>query len=123
MSLCNNCTELKTVSICVNDLIIGTVASNNTLYNIYFRSVATGLLIKYTATSNGSGLLTLTPTSGFIFSVNTFYELFVNKTTSLSTGESLTIGGVAATCYKVMFEQVYDPSDVYSFVSQTLERA
>lgn len=120
---CTNCIELKKVSICVNDLIIGTVGSNNTLYNIYFRSVANGMLIKYTATSSNAGLLTLSPTDGFIFPTNTFMELFVNKTTSSSTGESLTIGGSAATCYKVMFEQVYDMTDVYTYVNQTLERA
>jgi len=123
MSLCNNCRELKTVSLCVNNLTIGTVVSNNTSYNIYFRSVANGMLIKYTATSNGSGLLVLSPNDGFIFATNHVYELFVNKTTSSSTGENLTIGGITDTCFKVMFEQVYDLSDVYTFVNQSLEIA
>ena len=120
---CNNCTELKTVSLCVNNLTIGTVGSNNTSYNIYFRSAANGMLIKYTATSNGSGLLILSPNDGLIFATNHVYELFVNKTTSSSTGENLTIGAVTDTCFKVMFEQVYDLSDVYTFVNQSLEIA
>ena len=123
MSLCSKCTELKPVSICNNDLIIGTVASNDTLYNIYFRCLSNGMIVKYTATSNGSGLLTLSPSDGFVMATNMVYELYVNKTTSSSTGENLTIDGVTKTCYNVMFEQVYDMSDIYSFVNQTLELA
>ena len=123
MSLCNNCTPLKPVSICNNDLIIGTVANNNTLYNIYFRCLANGMVVKYTATSDNAGLLTLSPDAGFIFATNMVYELYVNNTTSSSTGANLTIGGTTATCFSLMFEQVYDMTSVYSFVEQTLELA
>ncbi len=123
MSLCSACTALKPVSICNTNLIIGTVASNNTLYNIYFRSLSNGFLVKYTATSNGSGLLTLSPADGFVLATNHLYEMYVNTSTSTSTGANLTIGTTTATCYNVMFEQVYDMSDVYSYVNQTLEIA
>lgn len=123
MSLCTQCVALKPVSICNSNLIIGTVGSNNTLYNIYFRSLANGFVVKYTATSNGSGLLTLSPEDGFVLATNHLYELYVNTSTSSSTGANLTIGTSTATCYTVMFEQVYDLSDVYSYVNQTLELA
>jgi len=123
MSLCSACTALKPVSICNSNLIIGTVASNNTLYNIYFRSLSNGFLVKYTATSSGAGLLTLSPADGFVLATNHLYEMYVNTSTSTSTGANLTIGTTTATCYNVMFEQVYDMSDVYSYVNQTLEIA
>jgi hypothetical protein len=123
MSLCSSCTATKPVSICNTNLIIGTVASNNTLYNIYFRSLSNGFIVKYTATSSGAGLLTLSPEDGFVLACNHLYEMYVNTSTSSSTGANLTIGGVTATCFNVMFEQVYDMSDVYSYVNQTLEIA
>jgi hypothetical protein len=98
--------------------VIGTVATINTLYNIYFRSLANGMVVKYTATSSGAGLLSLTPTDGFILAADTLYEVFVNKTNSTLTGESLTIGGTASTCYTLTFERIND--EVYT--TQTLER-
>lgn len=123
MSLCNFCTRLKPVSICVNNLIIGTVSGLSTSYNIYFRSLANGFIVKYTATSNGAGLLTLSPTDGFVLATNHLYEMYVNTSTSSSTGANLTIGTTTATCYSVMFEQVYDEDSIYSYVNQTLEIA
>lgn len=123
MSLCSQCTHLKPVSICTNNLIIGTVGSFNTLYNIFFRSLANGFLVKYTATSNGSGLLTLSSNDGFVLATNHLYEMYVNTSTSTSTGANLTIGSVTDTCYNVLFEQVNDEDSVYSYINQTLELA
>lgn len=123
MSICSQCTRLKPVSICVNNLIIGTVSGTSTLYNIYFRSLANGFIVKYTATSSGAGLLTLSPTDGFVLATNHLYEMYVNTYTSSSTGANLTIGTTTATCYNVMFEQVYDEDSIYSYVNQTLEIA
>lgn len=123
MSICNSCPRLKPISICVNNLIIGTVSSLSTSYNIYFRSLANGFVVKYTATSDGAGLLTLSPTDGFVLASNHLYELYVNTTTSSSTGANLTIGTTTATCYNVMFEQVHDEDSVYTYVNQTLEIA
>jgi hypothetical protein len=123
MSLCSACTALKPVSICNTNLIIGTVANASQNYNIYFRSLSNGFLIKYTATSSVAGLLTLSPADGFVLATNHTYEMYVNQTQSTSTGVNLTIGSTVATCYNVIFEQVYDMSDVYSYINQTLEIA
>lgn len=123
MSICQSCTALKPVSICNTNLIIGTVANASQSYNIYFRSLANGFLIKYTATSSSAGLLTLSPASGFVLATNHTYEMFVNQSTSVSTGVNLTIGSTVATCYNVIFEKVYDMSSVYSYINQTLEIA
>lgn len=123
MSNCIQCTALKPVAICTGDLIIGTVASTSTLYNIFFKSLSNGFIVKYTATSDGAGLLTLTPSDGFVLSTNHLYELFVNKTTSTSTGENLTIGSTTDTCFNVMFQEVNDSTTVYTYIEQTLEIA
>lgn len=123
MSLCTACTSLKPISICNTNLIIGTVANANQNYNIYFRSLSNGFIVKYTATSSADGLLTLSPEDGFVLSTNHTYEMFVNQSQSTSTGVDLTIGTTTATCYNVIFEQVHDMSDVYSYINQTLEIA
>lgn len=119
MSLCSPCTRLKNVALCTDSLVIGTVGSNNTLYNIYFRSLSNDMIVKYTATSSVAGLLTLTPTDGFILAGNTLYELWVNTSNSSQTGVNLTIGGAAATCYTLMFDRIEDTT----YTTQTLERA
>jgi hypothetical protein len=119
MSLCSPCTRLKNVALCTDTIVIGTVAAVSTLHNIYFRSLSNDMIVKYTATSSGAGLLTLTPTDGFILAGNTLYELWVNTSNSSQTGLSLTIGGTAATCYTVAFDRVNDTT----YTTQTLERA
>ena len=119
MSICTPCIRLKPVSICTDSIVIGTVASFNTVYHIYFVSLANGMVVHYTATSNGAGLLVLTPTDGFILATDHLYEVYVNKTQSVSEGENLTIGATTATCYQVSFIEVWQ----YNFVSQTFEIA
>lgn len=116
MALCAPCTRLKDIALCTDSIIIGTVGSINTSYNIYFRSLANGMVVRYTATSDGLGLLILTPINGFALSSHTGYEIFVNKTNANLTGENLTIGSTIATCFNLSFIHV-----VYEFTSQTLE--
>lgn len=117
MSLCLPCARLKEVALCSATIVIGTVATINTLYNIYFQSLANGMIVKYTATSSATGVLTLTPTGGFVLAANHGYELWVNKTNSSLAGENLTIGATTATCFNVSFVRIEDTT----FTTQTLE--
>jgi hypothetical protein len=123
MSICTPCKAVKPVSICTTNLIIGTVAGLNTTYNIFFRSLANGFLVKYTVTSDGAGLLVLSPNDGLVLACNHTYEMYVNTSTSASTGANLTIGTVTATCFNVKFEQVNDDDSIYSYINQTFEIA
>lgn len=123
MSICSQCKALKPVSICTSNLIIGTVANANQNYNVYFRSLSNGFLVKYTATSDGSGLLALSPSDGFLLAVNHTYEMYVNQTQSISSGVNITIGAVTSTCFNVIFEQVNDEDSIYSYINQTFEMA
>jgi hypothetical protein len=123
MGLCQSCRRLKPVAICVEDLTIGTVQDINTTYNIFFKSLANGFTIKYTAISDNDGLLILSPSNGFILAQNHLYEMYVNKTTSMSSGEPLDIDGVVADCFQVMFTSVNDEDGVYAYIQQTLEIA
>lgn len=119
MSICVPCTKLKEVALCTDTIVIGTVASFLTLYNIYFQSLANGMIVKYTATSSAAGLLTLTPAGGFVLAANHGYEIWVNKTNASLGGENLTIGATTATCFNVSFVRIEDTT----FTTQTLELA
>jgi len=116
-NICLPCDKLKEISVCTETIVIGTVASFNTLYYIYFISLANGFIVRYTATSNGLGVLVLTPVNGFVLATNHLYEIFVNTNQSVSTGENISIGAVTAKCFNVSFVEVKD------IVSQTFEIA
>ena len=119
MSICSPCIRLNEISLCTDSIIIGTVAQSNTLYNIYFISLATGIKVHYQATSDVNGLLILTPDDPFVLASDHLYEVFVNTTNSPSIGEDLTIDSTTAKCYQVSFIQVVD----YPFIEQTFSIA
>jgi hypothetical protein len=116
MSICSPCTRVNNIAQCTSTIVIGTVTSNSTLYNVYFRSLANGMIVKYTTTSSGAGLLTLTPIDGFFLASNHLYEIFVNKTNSSLVGEDFTIGTTTANCFTLMLDKVNDET----YTSQTL---
>ena len=118
-SYCTPCTQLKEISVCTDAIIVGTVGTNNTAYNIYLRSLANDMIVKFTATSSGAGLLTITSTGGFNLATSTGYELWVNKVSSIAAQENLTIGTGTHLCYTVNFIRV----NGQTYTSQTLELA
>lgn len=116
--ICDSCKTLRPINICTDSIEIGTVASINSTYNIYFISLANGLIVRYTTISDANGLLILTPTS-FVFATNHLYKLFVNQTNSVERGEDLTIGVNTAKCFNIEFVEVKD----FQHTVQTLEVA
>jgi len=108
MSICSPCTRVNNIAQCTSSITIGTVSDANTLYNIYFRSLANGMVVKYTATSDVFGLLVLTPANGFFLASNHLYEIFVNQTNNNLVGEPLTIGMTTSNCFTLMLEKVND---------------
>ncbi len=126
MSLCSQCRKLKSISLCTDSLIIGTVADANSPYIVYFKSLATGKIFSYAVTSNSSGLITLTFSSAFPLATQTGYEMWVNKAgDSIDDTEDLTIGAVTDTCYQLSANMVWDMyyEEYENFDSQTLEIA
>lgn len=106
MSLCVPCTRLLPIDICCTSIIIGVVPQINTPYNIYFRSLANGFIVKYQATSSATGLLTLEPENGFILACGMLYEVWANTTNYSQCGDDLTICDTTAQCYQVEFERI-----------------
>lgn len=103
MSLCTPCTKTKDINICTDELIIGTVTPS-TDYNVYFRSLANGFIVKYELTSDSYGTLSIdTSTDELLVACNIGYELFINQTTSYNTGEDFIIGTTTVNCLNVQF--------------------
>lgn len=126
MSLCCFCTKLKSISLCTDSLVIGTVADENAPYIVYFKSLATGKIFHYAVTSNANGLLTLQFTDGFPLATLTGYEMWVNKAgDSIDDTENLTIGATTDTCYQLQAVMVYNMyyDEYVNHESQTLEIA
>lgn len=126
MSLCSPCRKLKSISLCTDSLIIGTVSGHNQPYIVYFKSLATSKIFSYAVTSNSAGLLTLQFTDGFPLATLTGYEMWLNKAgDSIDDLENLTIGIVTDTCFNLqavmVFNMYYEESQNYD--SQTLEIA
>lgn len=123
---CNNCTRLKPVNICATSLVIGTVENTDEEYNIIFTSLANGFKVRYKADSDVDGLLTLTPESGFALATDMGYEIIVNQSNSLETGDEFTIGTVADDCFTLSFTritEVLNDGQTASTLIQTLELA
>jgi len=106
MSICANCTQLLPIDVCATSIIIGTVLAADTEYNIYFRCLANDFLIKYTATSDENGLLTLVPEYPFVFAVGVGYEVWVNTTSYSECGDRIDFCSQHSTCYSVEFVRI-----------------
>jgi len=127
MSLCVKCTQLKTISLCTDSLVIGTILYGFGIpYVVYFKCLATGAIYSYNATADSNGLITLTLPDGFPLATGLAYEMWVNEAgDSIDTQLDLTIGATTATCYTlqatIIFDMYYDEN--VNFDSQTLEIA
>lgn len=126
MSLCCPCTKLKTISLCTDSLIVGTVAGTSAPYIVYLKSLATGKIFSYSVTSSPAGLLTLQFTAGFPLATLTGYELWANRSgDSIDDQVELTIGATTDTCYQLQAAMVYNMyyDENFNYTSQTLEIA
>ena len=123
---CNNCTRLKPINICADSIIIGTVDNPDEEYNVILTSLANGFKVRYKCDSDMDGLLTLTPDNGFSLATNMAYQLIVNQSNSLETGDDLTIGTITDDCYTLSFEritEILNTGQTPTNLTQTLELA
>lgn len=99
MSYCAPCTNIGLLYICYDEIEIGIVENADTMYYVYFMSLANGFVVKYSATSDGDGLLIIESDGGFVLSENTGYEIWVNQTDDQSDREEFTINGITNECF------------------------
>ncbi len=123
MSICAPCTALKTISLCTDSLVIGTVPLANTPYVVYFKNLATGAIYSYHITSDASGDITLQFIDGFPLADGLLYEMWANVSGSpIEDKVNITIGAETHTCYNLkgnnVFDAYYSVNENYS--SQTL---
>jgi len=102
MSYCAPCSALTPIEICTTEITIGTAIAD-TLYYIYFRSLANGWTVKYEATSDSDGLIIVESLTGFVLAENTGYELWINQTDNIDDREDFTSGGLTNECFTTSF--------------------
>ena len=120
---CLKCTRVKDVPKCLDQLVIGTISQTNTNVHVYFQT-STETLTRFTAQSDGAGLVVL-DTTNFEPNQVLLYNLWVTlENSGVYNNESLTIEGSIdpVECVSFNFNTIYNGNgSVISFASQTLE--
>ena len=120
---CLKCTRVKDVPKCLDQLVIGTISQTNTNVHVYFQT-STEILTRFTAQSDGAGLVVL-DTTNFEPNQVLLYNLWVTlENSGVYNNESLTIEGSIdpVECVAFNFNTIYNGNgSVISFASQTLE--
>lgn len=133
MSYCNPATKFRTLPSCLTTLIIGTTATISGSLYVYLKNHTTGVLYRFTGTTDGAGLLSLnvkdpdgSSVTQFIPTPDHDYELWATATSATNTDErvSITINAIAYTALAISFERIYEDGDALTaYSTQTLKIA
>jgi hypothetical protein len=116
--LCSPCSKLSEIYICgETSMEIGIVRSVSTVYYVYIQNIANENVVKYSATSDSNGLLTITNSNGFDLAENTFYEIWLNITNDENDREPFFVKGISNTCFSVKFSKGIAP-DIPAFINR-----
>lgn len=122
---CNCCQQTKPISNCVTTIVIGTITNLSTAVYVYFKNKSTDKIFRFSATSSGAGLVSIT-VGNQKFTNNHAYECWITLASATNLEEKLpvTISGMTGTytCFLVPFYHVQDNSNApVSYSSQTLK--
>lgn len=122
---CNECTCVKCVPTCTDELVLGMISLGNTAVFVYFLNSNTERVDKFNAISEVDGTVKV-DLSSFQMMPDTNYEVWITTTTATSFLDMLTItiGLDTLTCMEIEFVDVNDssnPEDQISYTSQTVE--
>lgn len=121
---CNCCQQTKPIANCVTTIVIGTISNLSTAVYVYFKNKSTDKVFRFSATSSGAGVVSITVGSQK-FTNNHAYECWVTlaSATNLEDKLPVTISGMTGTftCFLVPFYHIQDNSNApVSYSSQTL---
>ena len=123
MSICNSCHKPKAIARCITDLIVGTVAYNNTAVKVYIADkTADDRIVEYSVTTSGAGLVTV-PITPQRFSEDHSYEIWITLAiaANINMRQNITISGQTADCVNLQFETVWQNTNIIqTFTNQTL---
>lgn len=125
---CNNCTSVKLIPTCVDELIIGFIPFDTTDVFVYIKNTTSGHIEQFEATSDADALvaLDLSLIDKSFFNENSFYELWV----TLQDGQiddklDITMQGSYVpdtyTCLNLLFSKISAVDGLATFTSHTLE--
>lgn len=122
MSVCSDCHTTNPVARCLTALTIGSISSLSTDVFVYIENIATGRIVRYSATSDATGkvIIQITPQQ---FSENMEYEGWITKRDAgnIEVRESIVIGAESQTCAYISFQNVITSDNTNTvYASQTL---
>lgn len=125
VSFCNSCTPTADVAQCMTSFVIGTIANISTAVYVYVENKSSGKIDRFSVTSSGAGLVTLTRGS-YVFMDDTPYEIWITLATADNVGQRLafTISGASSStfCADVRFRYVTDTAGAaVTYTTQTLK--
>lgn len=122
MPVCENCTRVKNLYTCANEITISEVDPEISV-NVFFESAATGKVIVITAESNISGEV-IFPLE-FEPLADSDYKVWLQEVdTNVDTPLTVTIEDIEVTCFYVRFERIYGSDNVtITGLDQTFELA
>lgn len=106
-----NCTKIKDLPTCINELIIGTITPISQDVYVFFKNTTLNQTTRLTGDSDEDGLVTvdLTDLPENFFSENYNYEIYVTTlSASPSDKQTITVGAESDTCLMVKFFKVED---------------
>jgi len=114
---------MRTLLACTTTLTVGTIANISTAIYIYIHDHTTDRLVRYSATSDGAGLVTVDLSDGQQYAEDHDYELYITlaSATNIEEKVSFTINAVAYSCVALNFKRAYDNDDVILSAVQTLK--
>lgn len=122
-----NCTQIKKLPTCINELVIGTIALVSQDVYVFIHNKSINHTIRLTGVSDVDGLVTVDfmglPDN--FFSENYTYEIYITATnTSPNDREDITIDTTTDSCLMVSFMRIEDESIesvYYSTVTAVIE--
>lgn len=124
MSFCLPCVFTKDLANCATSIIVGTIANLATDVYVYIENKATGTISRFSATSSGGGVVTVTR-GGFIFMTETAYEVWITlaNAVNIENRVAFTIAGKSTADFCVVTNFVYvstDTGTIPTYATQTI---
>lgn len=121
---CNTCQSTKSIPVCTDSLVLGTITSNTDVY-IFVVNHSSGYTHRQEATSGNYGELRidLTKPDTSFYNPDSAYEIWATlQTSSQNERLDITIDAVEYTCFNLSFNRVFDELDAnVNYTETTLE--
>lgn len=122
MSICVPCLKAKPVPTCTVEIVLGTVAANNTAVMVYVEDVSSGLLFAFPTTTGAGGEVAVDVSEIEFFENHSYLSYVTLANASLNDPETLTLGTDTTDYVCIRFRNVkLDDGTMETYSTITLE--